>query len=66
MVVLVLLMLVILLVAAAVVVYVAYPHRGEEVPVAPWLGEAVRRPVDLVGDLFDRPVEEHDAQHADR
>jgi len=66
MVVLVLLMLLILLAAAAVVVYVAYPHRGEEVPVAPWLGEAVRRPVDLLGDLLDRPAEEHDPQHAER
>jgi hypothetical protein len=66
MVVLVLLMLAILLVAAAVVLYVAYPHRGEDVPVAPWLGDAVRAPVDLVGDLLDRPAETHDPQHADR
>jgi hypothetical protein len=66
MVVLVLLMFVILLIAAAVVLYVAYPHRGEEVPVAPWLGDAVKRPVDLVGDLLDRPAETRGPQHADR
>ena len=63
---LVLLMLVILLVAGAIVLYVAYPHRGEEVPGAPWLGEAVRRPVDLVGDLMERPAEAPDPQHAER
>ena len=39
----VLMMLVILLLAAAVVLYVAYPHRGESVPAAPWLGRALQR-----------------------
>ncbi|GAA1163476.1 hypothetical protein [Nocardioides aquiterrae] len=36
-------MLVVLVVAGLVVVYVAYPHRGEEVPAAPWLGDAMTR-----------------------
>ncbi|HYG66579.1 MAG TPA: hypothetical protein VD838_02935 [Anaeromyxobacteraceae bacterium] len=36
-------MLVVLAVAGLVVVYVAYPHRGEELPAAPWLGEAMNR-----------------------
>jgi hypothetical protein len=65
-VVLVLLMLAILLVAGAVVVYVAFPHRGEEVPGAPWLGEAVKRGVDTVGDLLERPGEALDERLADR
>jgi hypothetical protein len=65
-VVLVLLMLAILLVAGAVVVYVAFPHRGEEVPGAPWLGEAVKRGVDTVGDLLERPGEALDEHLADR
>ena len=39
----VLMMLLILLLAAAVVLYVAYPHRGETVPAAPWLGKALQR-----------------------
>lgn len=39
-------MLVVLVVAGLVVVYVAYPHRGEEIPAAPWLGEAMTRAVD--------------------
>lgn len=38
-------MLLILVAAAAVVVYVAFPHRGEQVPVAPWVGEAMKRGV---------------------
>jgi hypothetical protein len=60
-------MLVILAVAAVVVVYVAYPHRGEELPAAPWLGDAMSRAADamptvepaegetfpLVGDVDD-------------
>ncbi|NPC95567.1 hypothetical protein [Nocardioides sp. zg-DK7169] len=36
-------MVAIVAVAATVVVYVAYPHRGREIPLAPWLGRAARR-----------------------
>ena len=39
-------MLLILVLAAAVVVYVAFPHRDQEVPGAPWLGEAMKRGVE--------------------
>lgn len=42
----VLAMLVILVLATSVVLYVAFPHRGLQVPHAPWLGEALRRTVD--------------------
>ncbi|HET6168249.1 MAG TPA: hypothetical protein VFE07_15570 [Marmoricola sp.] len=65
MLVLALLMLVILVIAGAVVLYVAYPHRGEEVPGAPWLGDAIQRGVDTVGDLLELPAESRDRQHAD-
>ena len=41
MLVIVLVMLVILVLAGLVVLYVAFPHRGEEVPRPPWLGEAM-------------------------
>jgi hypothetical protein len=41
-------MVLILAVAVLVVVYVAYPHRGEEMPNAPWVGEALKRTVDAV------------------
>jgi len=51
---LVLAMMAILVVAAAVVVYVAYPHRGEDVPVAPWVGEAMKRGVDALPTLEDQ------------
>ena len=44
-------MLVILVVAVLVVVYVAYPHRGEEMPSAPWVGEVLKRTVDAVPTL---------------
>ena len=47
-------MLVILVVAGLVVVYVAFPHRGEEVPAAPWLGDAMRSAVDAAPTL-DHP-----------
>jgi hypothetical protein len=38
-------MLGIVVLAGLVVLYVAYPHRGEAVPNAPWLGEAMRKGV---------------------
>jgi hypothetical protein len=41
----------IVLVAALVVVYVAYPHRGEEVPNLPWVGEAMRKGVQRLPTL---------------
>ncbi|HEX4189668.1 MAG TPA: hypothetical protein VHZ06_01630 [Marmoricola sp.] len=46
-------MLVILVVAATVVVYVAYPHRDQEVPGAPWLGDAMKRGVEAMPTLED-------------
>lgn len=42
----VLVMLPIVLIAGAVLLYAAYPHRGEQVPGAPWLGDAARKAVD--------------------
>jgi hypothetical protein len=38
-------MLVILVLAGLVVLYVAYPHRGEDVPYAGWLGRLLHRGV---------------------
>jgi hypothetical protein len=55
-----LLMLVTLVIAGVVVVYVAYPHRGEDVPGAPWLGDAMKRGVDSGGELIDLPGHESD------
>ena len=55
MLVIVLVMLVILVLAGVVVLYVAYPHRGEEVPDAPWLGDAMRKGVDALPTLDNQP-----------
>ena len=44
-------MFVTVLLAAGVVVYVAFPHRGEDVPHSPWLGTALRRLVDALATL---------------
>lgn len=41
------------LVATAVAVYVAYPHRGERLPVVPQLGDAMRKGVDALPTLED-------------
>ena len=39
----VIVMVLILVVAGLVTAYVAYPHRGEQMPAAPWLGDAMAR-----------------------
>lgn len=44
-------MILILVFAGLVLVYVAYPHRGEEVPAASWLGEAMERAVEAAPTL---------------
>ena len=54
----VLLMLGILLVAGVVVVYVAFPHRGEDIPGAPWLGDAMSRAADAVPLLEEEEAEQ--------
>ena len=46
-----LVMLVILALAGLVVTFVAFPHRGEEVPAAPWLGEAMTRAAEAMPTL---------------
>lgn len=47
----VLTMLAILAVAGLVVLYVAFPHRGHEVPHTPWVGAALRKGVDALPTL---------------
>jgi hypothetical protein len=44
-------MLVILVLAGLVVLYVAFPHRGEDVPHVPWLGRLLRKGVDTAPTL---------------
>lgn len=40
-----------LVLAAAVMIYAAYPYRGEETPISPRLGEALRRGVQSLPTL---------------
>jgi hypothetical protein len=47
----VLAMLVILVLAGTVVLYVAFPHRGEEMPHTPWVGDAMRKGVEKLPTL---------------
>lgn len=42
-----------LVVSGFVVLYVAYPHRGEQVPGVPWLGDAMARAVDAAPVIED-------------
>ncbi|MEO5710967.1 MAG: hypothetical protein ABIQ59_14240 [Nocardioidaceae bacterium] len=51
-------MIAILLIAGVVVVYVAYPHRGEDVPNAPWVGDALRKGVNLLPTLDNQTEEQ--------
>ena len=46
-------MFLILVIAGAVVTYVAFPHRDQEVPGAPWLGDAMKRGVQALPTLED-------------
>jgi len=52
-------MLAILVLAGVVVVYVAFPHRGEDVPNAPWVGDAMRKGVGVLPTLDNQRDEEH-------
>ncbi|HYO40672.1 MAG TPA: hypothetical protein VER39_13555 [Nocardioidaceae bacterium] len=53
----------IVLLAGLVVVYVAFPHRGRQVPSAPWLGRVLRKGVSMLPTLDNRrsarPEDEH-------
>ncbi len=48
----------ILLLAGVVVIYVAYTQRGEEVPNAPWVGDALRKGVNLLPTLDNQTEEQ--------
>ena len=52
-------MIVIVVIAVAVVVYVAYPHRGERLPVVPGLGDAVRRSVDALPTVPPEDIQDN-------
>ena len=58
-------MLVILVICAGLGLFVAFPHRGERLPAAPWLGEAMARAADAVPTL-DPEDDDRDAPIAGR
>jgi hypothetical protein len=58
-------MLGIVVIACLVVVYVAFPHRGEDVPHVPWVGELMRRGVDQLPTL-DNMTDEQKYESAAR
>ncbi len=51
-------MLGILVLAGLVVMYVAFPHRGEDVPGAPWLGDAMSKANDKLPKIQDGDLDE--------
>lgn len=53
-------MLVILAVCGVLVAYVAVPHRGEELPAAPWLGDAMAKAADVLPTIDPEPAAESD------
>ncbi len=57
-------MLVILVLAALVVTYAAYPHRGEEVPAAPWLGDAMNKAAEAAPTIEGEPADDRDVTPA--
>jgi hypothetical protein len=56
-------MLAILVVAGLVVMYVAFPHRGEDVPGASWLGDAMSKANDKLPKLQDGDLDEGQHPH---
>ena len=58
-------MVVIVAVAGLVVTFVAFPHRGEEVPGASWLSDSMNRAVEVLPTL-DNTSEDDGATEAER
>jgi hypothetical protein len=50
-------MLVIVVLAGLVVAFVAFPHRGRDMPGVPWLGTAMTNAVDAMPTLEDEPAQ---------
>lgn len=54
-------MLMIMMLAGIVVLYVSYPHRGEDVPRTPWVGDAMRKGVELLPTLDNQRERERES-----
>jgi hypothetical protein len=55
-------MLLILLCAGVIVLYVAFPHRGEEMPHTPWVGRLMRRGVRKLPTIQQQAAQEQVTQ----
>ncbi len=62
MVLVIVMMAVILALCGVIVAYVAFPHRGEELPVAPWFGDAMSRAADALPVLDEDDRDEADGR----
>lgn len=58
----VLTMLAIMFLAGVIVLYVAFPHRGEEMPHAPWVGDAMRKGVEKLPTLDNQQEQEQERE----
>ncbi len=56
-------MLAIMFLAGVIVLYVAFPHRGEEMPHAPWVGDAMRKGVEMLPTLDNQQERERETSH---
>jgi hypothetical protein len=54
----VIVMAAILVLCGLVLTYVAFPHRGEQVPAAPWLGDAMTKAVEAVPILDEKAADQ--------
>ena len=61
----VLAMFVIMVLAGLVVLYVAFPHRGEDVPHTPWVGDAMRKGVEMLPTLDNQRARAPDTDGLD-
>jgi len=52
-------MLAIMAIAGVVVLYVTFPHRGEDMPRTPWVGDAMRRGVQMLPTLDNQREHQH-------
>ena len=56
-------MVVIVGVAGLVVAFVAFPHRGEELPGVPWLGETMNRAADAMPTIDEEDEAPREGVH---
>jgi len=59
-------MVVIVALAGLVVTFVAFPHRGEDVPGASWLGDSMNRAVDVLPTLDNTSDDDEAFSEAER